>query len=143
METERATVDLLKEIFSNSLVGLEFLYGELPPNLKGKKAVGYIKMIAKEPYIDHSTILTIIESTYKVTHKASPQGCTMLIQQLEGIQHQLKEAHHNTSVEKLELTDNEIIHFGIKQLQKPDIIHTIKTTKTMSKATREYNQSVS
>ena len=94
------------------------MYGQLPPNLKGRKAFDYIKTMAKEPHINYDPALTLKKSTYKVTHRLSPQGCVMFIQQLEGIQHQLKEAHYDASVEKLELTDNEIMHFVIKQLRK-------------------------
>ena len=74
--------------------------------------------MANEPHIDHNAAINLKESTYKVTHRPSSQGCTMLFQELESIQQQLKEAYHNASVEKLELTNNEIMHFIIKQLQK-------------------------
>ena len=99
-------------------MGLEVIYGQLPPNLKGRKAFNYIATMAKEPHIDHDAALTLKESAYKITYRPSSQENTILIQQHEGIQHQLKEAYHNTSVEKLELTDNEILHFVIKQHQK-------------------------
>ena len=75
---EHATVHLLKEVFPNSLVGLEVMYGQLPPNLTGKTALEYIKKIAKEPRIDHDAALNLKKSVYKVTYKASAQGYTML-----------------------------------------------------------------
>ena len=71
METERFTVHLLKEIFLNSLVGLEVMPGQLPPNLKGKKALGYIQKLAKDPRNDHDAALNLKESASKVTHKPS------------------------------------------------------------------------
>ena len=74
------------------------MYGQLLPNLKGRTTFKYIKKMAKEPQIDHDAALILKESAYKVTHKPSPQGCTMLIQELKGIQHQLKEAHHDVPV---------------------------------------------
>ena len=86
METERSTIYLLKGVFPNSLIGLEVMHGQLPPNLKGKKALVYIQMLAKEPRIDHDAALNLKESASKVTHKPSAQGCTMLFQDLEGIQ---------------------------------------------------------
>ena len=118
MKMEHATVHLLKEVFPNSLVGLEVMYGQLPPNLKRKTALEYIKKMAKEPRIDHNATLNLKKSAYKVTHKPSAQGYTMLFQDLEGIQHQLKEAYNDASVEKLELTHSDIMHFVIKQLQQ-------------------------
>ena len=81
--------------------------------------------MVKELYIDQDDALTLKESTYKITHRSSPKGYTMLIQQYKRVQHQLKEAHHDASVEKLELTDNEIMYFVIKQLQKAGTINTI------------------
>ena len=118
METEHATVYLLKEVFPNSLVGLEVMFGYLPPNLRGRTAFEYTKKMAKEPRINHNAALNPKGSAYKVTHRSSAQGCTMLFQDLKGIQHQLKEAHHDASVKKLQLTNNEIIHFVIKQLRQ-------------------------
>ena len=83
METERATIELLKEVFPNSLVGLEVTYGQLPSNLKARKTFNYIKTMAREPYIDQDAALTLQESVYKVKHTPSPQGCTALLQQYE------------------------------------------------------------
>ena len=86
METERTTVELLKEIFPNSLVGLEVTYGQLPPNLKARKAFAHIEKMAKKPYIDLEAALILQKSAYNVTHTPHHQGCTALFQKLESIQ---------------------------------------------------------
>ena len=70
--------------------------------------------MAKEPNNDQDAALTLKESTYKFTHRPSPQGCTMLTQQYKGVQYQLKKAHHDATVEKLELVNNETMYFVIK-----------------------------
>ena len=41
----------------------------------------------------------------------------MLFQDLEGIQHKLKEAPSDATLLKLELMFNDIMHFAIKQIQ--------------------------
>ena len=114
IETEHTTVDLLKEVFPKSLVGLEVMYVQLPPNLKGKTALKYKKKLAKEQCIDHDAAHNLNESASKVTYKPSAQGCTMLFQVLQGIQHQLKEPLYDASLEKLELTPYKIIHYVFK-----------------------------
>ena len=118
METERSTVLLLKEVFPNSLVGLEVMPGLLPPNLKSKKALVYIQKLAKDPRNDHDAIITLKESASQVTHKPGTQGCTMTFQELESIQHKLAEAPGDATLSKLELTYNEIMHFAIKQIRQ-------------------------
>ena len=62
METERATIELLKGVFHNGLVGLEVTFGQLPPNLKARKAFDYIETMATEPYIDLDAALALQES---------------------------------------------------------------------------------
>ena len=75
--------------------------------------------MTKELRIVHDSAFNLKESAYKykVTHKSSTQGYTMLFHNLEGIQHQLKETHYDALVEKLELTNNETMYFVFKQLQ--------------------------
>ena len=128
METERSTVLLLKEIFPNSLVGLEVMPGQLPPYLKGKKALAYIQKLANDPRNDHDAAINLKESASKVTHKPSAQGCTMTFQELKDIQHTLKESPGDAILSKLELTYNEIMHFVIKQIwQTGFFLHNIDT----------------
>ena len=118
MEVKRSVVIVLKEVFPNSLVGLEVMPGLLPPNLKSKKALAYIQKLAKDPRNDHDATLTLKESTSQVRHKPSAQGCTMTFQELESIQHKLAEAPGDAPLSKLELTPNEIMHFVIKQIRQ-------------------------
>ena len=117
METECSTVLLLKEIFPNSLVGLEVMPGLLPPNLKGKKALAYIQKLTKDPQNGHDATIPLKESAPQVTHKPSAQGCTMTFQELEGIQHKLVEAPGDATLSKLKLMYNEIMHFAIKEIR--------------------------
>ena len=116
METECATLHLLKEVFPNSLVELEVTYGQLPPNLKARKAFEHIEKMAKKPYVDHEAALTLQKSLYNVTHTSHHHGCTALFQKLESIQHQLQETHQEGSLDKLDLPNNIFIHMVIKEL---------------------------
>ena len=116
METERATVHLLKEVFPNSLVRLEVTYGQLPPNLKARTAFEHIEKMAKQPHVDHEATLTLQKSSYNVTHTPHHHGCTALFQKLESIQYQLKETLQEGSLDKLDLPNNTIIHLVIKAL---------------------------
>ena len=116
MEVERSTVLVLKEVFPNSLVGLEVMPGLLSLNLKSKKALAYIQKLAKDSRNDHNVTLTLKESASQVRHKSSAQGCTMTFQELESIHHKLAEAPGDATLSKLEFTPNEIMHFVIKQI---------------------------
>ena len=59
MDAERAAVHVLKEIFPNSLVGLEVTYGHLSPNLKTRTVFAHIKKMAKQPHVDHEAALSL------------------------------------------------------------------------------------
>ena len=52
IEFNRATVELLKKLFQDGLVGKEVGYKRLPPNLTAKKAYKYIEKITIEPFVD-------------------------------------------------------------------------------------------
>ena len=91
---------------------------QLPPNLKGKKALAYIQKLAKDSRNNHDATLNLKEPASKVTHKPGAQGCVMKFRELEGIQHKLEEAPGDATLSKLELTYNTIIHFVIKQIRQ-------------------------
>ena len=117
METERAAVHLLKEVFPNSLVGLEVTYGQLPPNLKARTAFEHIEKMAKQPHVDHEAALSLLKSSYNVTHTPHHHGCTALFQDLESIQHQLTQTQQEGSLDRLDLPNNTIIHMVITALR--------------------------
>ena len=105
METERATKKLLKEMFSHNLVGLEVTCRQLPTTLKSIIAFDYIKTMARELYIDQDTTLALKESS-------------CVISAIQKYPTSIKGIRHNPSVEKLDLSNNVIMHLVTNQLRK-------------------------
>ena len=110
MDTKCATILLLKQFPPNSLIGLEVSFGQLSPT---QKLLNVLRQWQSH-HLLIKILLSILESTYKITHTLSVKGFTKLFQEYEGIQHQLKDTHHNSLVEQPELSDDVIMHCTIK-----------------------------
>ena len=78
MKINRVTVELLKKLFPNRLVGKEIGYKRLSSNLTAKEAYMYIKKMTVKPFVDQDTALKLLRSFYKVTYTQSPKGYTVL-----------------------------------------------------------------
>ena len=117
---KQSVIFLLKKVFPKSLVGLEVIPGILPPNLKSKRALKYIQKLAKDPRQDHDAVLDLKNSAAQVRHTPSAQGCIVTYQELEAIQYKLAAAPADATFTKLELTNNEIMHYVLKLIRTAD-----------------------
>ena len=100
----------------------------LPPILKSKRALKYIEQLAKDPRVDHDAVLDLKNSAAQVRHTPSAQGCTVTYQELEAIQHKLAAAPADATFTKLELTQNEIMHYVLKLIRQADYFpHNLDT----------------
>ena len=70
------------------------------------------------PFVDQDTVLTLQQLTYHVRYTPSAKRCTVLFQEFEHIQYQLKDTHQNPLVVQLKLINYLIICLAMKILLK-------------------------